>query len=70
MAARKENTKAKEKAVTLPTGKHGWIEWHHRLHQVTGAMARTGGRIPKGEIAEWSKQLKAMAAEMAASVKR
>jgi hypothetical protein len=38
--------------------------WHHALHQVTGAMALRWCRATKEDLAEWARELRAVAAAM------
>lgn len=42
------------------------MRWHHSLHQITGEMCKFFGRQPgPGELAGWSRDLRAVADEMA-----
>lgn len=38
--------------------------WNHRLHQITGAMARKWGKVAAGDLVAWESELRTLADEM------
>jgi hypothetical protein len=43
------------------------IEWHRRLHEVTGSMALRWGKASAGDLRAWAQELRAIAAAMEAA---
>jgi hypothetical protein len=40
------------------------LDWHRRLHEVTGGMALHWCRASSGELVDWATELRAIAAAM------
>lgn len=57
-------------AAVKPTA--GMKEWHHRLHQITGAMALNFmlRREPKKTLRQWAAELEQLAQELKAAARR